>query len=83
MSVMWDKEDLSQVSGRLKQYIRQQQRLNKLQRERVSWIDSPEFVQILSESCDRLYYDKSISAEHKRFLLDDDYIPSITESELT
>lgn len=83
MSVMWDKEDLSTVSGRLKQYIRQQQRLNKLQRERVSWIDSPEYTQILTDTCDRLYYDKSVPSECKRFLIDDEYIPSITESELT
>lgn len=76
MSVLWDAEDIASVSGRLKQYIQQQNRINLEQRARVSWIDSVQFQSILSKAQDELYYDTTIPEEFKKFLIDEDFIPS-------
>lgn len=75
MSVMWDKEDLSKVSGRLKQYIEQQNRINKRQRARVSWIDSHKFLSLIEQVQDEVYHNTDIPQETKAYFIDDDYIP--------
>lgn len=75
MGVLWDKEDLSGVSGRLKQYIRQQLRLNLAIRKRLSWPESPDFQDMMQEVYDDIYYDASIMPAWKEYFIDTDYVP--------
>lgn len=50
LTVVWDEEDLSSVSGNLKRYITGFNNLNKITRERLDWIYSPTFLKMLSET---------------------------------
>lgn len=75
MKVVWDDEDIRSVSGRLRQFIEQQNRLNKRIRSRLEWPETTEFVSILEEACTNLYYTEDVPKEWKEFLIDTDWIP--------
>lgn len=81
MGVIWDEEDLSQVEGNLKKYIIAKNKLNLNLRQRIDWISTQDFQQLMTDACDRLYYNKTIDKKFKLFLIDDTYIPSINESD--
>lgn len=74
LKVIWDEEDLSGISGRLKQYVEQQNRLNKSIQRRLEWPETPEFASILEEACKNLYYNTDIPSEWKEFLIDTDWV---------
>ena len=81
MGVVWDEEDLSQVEGNLRTYIESKNTLNLTLRQRVDWINTEDFQQLMTDACDRLYYNKLIDKQYKLFLIDDTYIPSVNESD--
>ena len=76
MGVVWDEEDLSQLSGNLREEIERSNRLNRRLRERVSWQDSKEFLSMLEKTMDEVYWSNEIPQEWKEFMIDTDYIPS-------
>lgn len=81
MGVVWDEEDLSQIEGNLRKYIESKNKLNLTLRQRVDWINTEDFQQLMTDACDRLYYNKLIDKQYKLFLIDDTYIPSVNESD--
>lgn len=76
MGVVWDEEDLDGLSGSLRQEIERSNRLNLRLRERVSWQDSKQFLSMLEETMDRVYWSEELLPEWKEFFIDSDYTPS-------
>lgn len=75
MRVLWDEDELNELSGSLREEIARSNRLNKRIRERISWQSSDYFLDMLKETMDRIYYCDKISPEQKEFFIDTDYIP--------
>ena len=75
LGIIWDKEDLKGVSGRLKQYIEQQNRINQRIQTRLNWPSSVEFSEIMNEAYSLLYYSSDVPKEWKTFLIDEEFEP--------
>ena len=80
MNVVWDNEDLSTVSGRLQEYINQQNNLNLKIRTRLAWITSPEFNEMIQQVYEEVYYNTQIPPRLKEYFIDTDYEPVINRT---
>lgn len=76
MGVVWDEDELAELSDRLKEEIERSNRLNLRLRERVSWQDSKVYLDMLEETMDRVYWSEELEPEWKEFFIDTDYTPS-------
>lgn len=80
MNVVWDNEDLSTVSGRLQEYIKQQNNLNLKIRTRLAWITSPEFNEMIKQVYEEVYYNPQIPPKLKEYFIDTDYEPVMNKT---
>lgn len=76
MGVVWDQDELDGLSDRLKEEIERSNRLNLRLRDRVGWQDSKEFLSMLEETMDRVYWSEELLPQWKEFFIDTDYLPS-------
>ena len=76
MGVVWDEDELAELSDRLKEEIERSNRLNLLLRERVGWQSSKTYLDMLQETMDRVYWSEELEPAWKEFFIDTDYTPS-------
>lgn len=75
MGVVWDKDEIEELSDRLKEEVERSNRLNLMLRERVGWQSTKEYLDMLNETMDRVYWSDELLPQWKEFFIDTDYEP--------
>lgn len=75
MTALWDKDELSELSGNLKTWVRCKNFENLRTRDRLAYPTGAEFWEILNQAREDLYLDSRVPLKNKSYLLPDDYMP--------
>lgn len=75
LTVIWDEEELAECSYRLKQFLIQSNNRSKLIRKRLGWIHSEEFLNMMKEVYEDVYFSKDLTEKQKEYFIDSDYMP--------